>query len=412
VDDESAVGISGFEQLKKYASDLAVLHREKKESQKELDRVYRELERYASDLALLYKTEKRHRSAADEAHREVQKLYMPLRRLPSGDRAETAVEENDHVELFGYYKGATSLSGDYFNFKRLDDRHHAVIICDVSGKGIAASLIMVQIATIFDTYFRKWTVADPGHRVDQMVYLMNDLLVERDFRGRFAALTVGIIDGISGTCYLCHAGDNQFLFLDGQTRRLKTVSLPAAPVIGVFPSELVALKTGYRTNTLKLRKNDRLYFSTDGLDESRRNCEDSAADDQNPGEPATPDFEYFGKQRIKAMLGSVMTKSNYDLDIRSAPFGSGTAAFNFSECGGSLEETVTSLFAAERIFRFRKGGSSFAAGAVSIDDSVVSFLRKYLTKFDMYFDDNGRTLPGIHEDDQYDDIAILALRKK
>ena len=53
------------------------------------------------------------------------------------------------MEIFGYYEGAKGVSGDYFDFKRLDDTHYAMIKCDVSGKGVAAALIMVEVATLF-----------------------------------------------------------------------------------------------------------------------------------------------------------------------------------------------------------------------------------------------------------------------
>ncbi len=54
------------------------------------------------------------------------------------------------------------MSGDYFDYKRLDEQHYALIKVDVSGKGVSAALIMIEVATIFQTYFKHWTLQSPG----------------------------------------------------------------------------------------------------------------------------------------------------------------------------------------------------------------------------------------------------------
>ena len=67
--------------------------------------------------------------------KEVQKKFIPLKEDSLGNKLSTGMEENDDISFFGYYEGARGVSGDYFDFRKIDDEHYAVIKCDVAGKG-------------------------------------------------------------------------------------------------------------------------------------------------------------------------------------------------------------------------------------------------------------------------------------
>ena len=86
---------------------------------------------------------------------EIQKMFIPLNKDESGKKTSTGGLSDSTVEIFGYYEGAKGVSGDYFDYNKLDKDNYAIIKCDVAGKGVPASLIMVEVATIFSTFFRK-----------------------------------------------------------------------------------------------------------------------------------------------------------------------------------------------------------------------------------------------------------------
>ena len=109
--------------------------------------------------------------------KEVQKMFIPLEKDAQGKKGSTGSEKNENVEFFGYYEGAKGVSGDYFDFIRLDSSHYAVIKCDVAGKGVPAALIMVEVATIFTDYFRDWTLKSAGIKIDKLVYKINLSLI-------------------------------------------------------------------------------------------------------------------------------------------------------------------------------------------------------------------------------------------
>ena len=50
-------------------------------------------------------------------------------------------------EFFAYYQPAYTVGGDYYDFVRLPPDRLAVVLGDVSGKGIAAAMMMAQFAS-------------------------------------------------------------------------------------------------------------------------------------------------------------------------------------------------------------------------------------------------------------------------
>jgi serine phosphatase RsbU (regulator of sigma subunit) len=102
------------------------------------------------------------------------------------------------VEFFGYYEGAKGVSGDYFDYLKLDDRYFAIIKCDVAGKGVPAALIMIEVATLFLNFFKHWKPTKEGMRIERVVYQINDFIESRGFKGRFAAFTLCLFDTDTG----------------------------------------------------------------------------------------------------------------------------------------------------------------------------------------------------------------------
>ena len=148
----------------------------------------------------------------------------------------------------------------------LDETHYALIKCDVSGHGVSAGLIMVEVATLFINHFRDWKqrkdslaqIKDPGERqrllkdlerLDTLVYTINDMLEERGFKGLFAAFTICLFNTATGAITVCPAGDNEVNIYDVSEKRMVHRELTSkekgSPAAGVFPSMLVEMKSGF-----------------------------------------------------------------------------------------------------------------------------------------------------------------------
>jgi len=422
-----------LEQVKKYAKDLAGVYKSEKEKSKELENVYKELDRYAKDLARVYKSEKEKREDIETASQEVQKMYIPLEKDASGEKGTTGGRQNGHIEFFGYYKGAKGLSGDYFDYKRLDDKHYAVIKCDVAGKGIPAALIMVEVATMFYAFFRDWTIKNPGLRANGLVYMINDMLVERGFKDRFASLCLCIINVETGQGYFCNAGDNMLHVYDSSNQKMKIIELPEAPVVGVFPSKLVDMRSGFKSVSYTLNAGDTLFFFTDGLDEAKRYFRNSQlqiiicngpTSKRNGGnkEPHIngSDSERLGIARIYKIINAVNNRKKFRLIKHHNPIHNEKLTFDFSNCRNSLEEAVLALVSVEKAFRLYRDNTAERGDRIGVDEKIDAFLKQHFDQYKHYFLNpvstkhklSVNTYSHIKEDEQYDDLTVLAMRKK
>lgn len=187
-------------------------------------------------------------------------MFLPLDLDEAGRKLTSGKTVDDNVEFFGYYEGARGVSGDYFDYIKLDDRYYAIIKCDVAGKGVPAALIMVEVATLFLDYFRDWSYKKQGLKIDQVVSRINDLLESRGFKGRFAAFTLCIMDSISGNVHFCNAGDNVINIYDAALKKMKEVILTEVSAAGVFPTFMIDMKGGFKVETVKL--NSEMFCSS------------------------------------------------------------------------------------------------------------------------------------------------------
>ncbi len=365
--------------------------------------------------------------------KEIQKMFIPLELNPDGEGKLTTGEfENDEISVFGYYEGAKGVSGDYFDYRQIDDDHFAMIKCDIAGKGIPASLIMVEVATIFLAYFRKWSVKKEGYRIDELVYSMNDLLEERGFKGRFAAFIVVILNTKTGKCHMCNAGDNLVHIYRSKTHVMETITLFEVPAAGIFSSDMLEMQGGYKVETTTLNRNDILFLFTDGVEESKHLFRDEEYNEiicTHPGlkegelhdtHALSEGFEELGVQRINEILHSVIHKTTYSLKKYHYPQPEAEFIFDFGSLTGAVKDAVLGLIAVEKVFRLNPDPSANKSDVLKIDKVVNNFLMKHFDQYSDYYKfkvDKGEDaqhdfFSHIKEDDQYDDLTILAIKKK
>lgn len=225
--------------------------------------------------------------------KEIQKKFLPLEPY-----------ESDKLEIYGYYEGAKGVSGDYFDYKKLDDDHYAFIICDVSGKAVPAALIMVQISTIFHSYFANFNIHKNKLDTVEIVTRINDTVEERGFQGRFAAILVLILEISTGKVMLTNAGYTQVLVFRNKKNETEWIQLNEAGAAGVFPSYM--LPQPFKQEYMHLDHNDIVFLFTDGFEESRNGNEIVTENGEKK-------FEEFGTDRIKEVLDKSKNKKAKDI---------------------------------------------------------------------------------------------------
>jgi len=362
--------------------------------------------------------------------KEIQKMFIPLDLSSSGRKLTTGSHRDSYSEFFGYYEGAHGVSGDYFDYRKLDTYHYAVIKCDVAGKGVPAALIMVEVATLFQNYFQNWVYKRDGYNLSNIVTRINDVIESHGFVGRFAAFSLCIINMRVGDAYFCNAGDNIVHIYDKREKKLKNYTLRSGSAAGAFSSDLINLKGGFPVEKIHLNCGDILFLYTDGIEESKRKLrlpvakpKEAADSVQTVGTDnhlTSDGGETLGNDRVEAIIEAVFAQKKFTLKKRQSDLIYEQMDFDFSSCNGTIEEAVMALISVEKVFRMYKDNSAQSFDCVQIDKKIDAFLRKYFLQYDIYCSekephpiyDEYFYYKQVKEDIQYDDLTILGIARR
>jgi len=362
--------------------------------------------------------------------KEVQKKFIPLETDAQGNKLTTGHLDAKYAEFFGYYEGAKGVSGDYFDYINLDDRYFAIIKCDVAGKGVPAALIMVQVATLFLNSFRNWKPTPEGLNISRVVYEINDLLEKLRFKGRFAAFTLCLFDSQTGLVRFCNAGDNIVHWFDASSGSLQTLTLPPSPAAGVLDNDLIDMKGGYQIQTLKLDPGDILFLYTDGIEEAKRSfrnsfyeiitCTEGENGAVHGNHVAGQSDEELGYDRVSAIIDAVFNRRQFILEKYHNPDNEQKLVFDFTTCQGTISEAVMALVSVEKIFRLYKDPSARSDERILVDRKIDEFLMAHFNQYGYYVQKKVENTQqkeylyymGVREDEQYDDLTILGIRRK
>jgi sigma-B regulation protein RsbU (phosphoserine phosphatase) len=150
------------------------------------------------------------------------------------------------------YEPAGPVSGDYCDLIALDGGTGVFMLGDVSGKGVAASMLMAQLHAIFRS------LATVTRSVADLVAKANRIFCQGNPSSSFATLVCGHVDN-HGNVEICNAGHCQPLHLtNGTVTCIESTSFP----LGLFADG------EYPTQRLKLAQGESLVLYTDGLSES------------------------------------------------------------------------------------------------------------------------------------------------
>ena len=223
-----------------------------------------ELDNYMRNLEAV--TAERERIGAElNVATEIQASMLPNIFPPFPDRKEFC--------LFASMDPAKEVGGDFYDFFFVDDNHLAIVIADVSGKGVPAALFMVIAKTLVKNH------AQAGEPVETVLANSNNQLCEGNGGELFVTTWIGILDLRNGELSFSEAGHENPLLLhrDGtvETLKPKRKRPPLATLEGLK----------FLPNTIRLQPGDTVFLYTDGVPEAT-NAQD----------------ELFGMERLEACL--------------------------------------------------------------------------------------------------------------
>ena len=163
--------------------------------------------------------------------------------------------EHREFDLYASMIPAKEVGGDFYDFFLIDNDHLALVIADVSGKGIPAALFMMTSKSLIKN--QLLTGCDPATALDQV----NQQLCERDASMMFVTVWLAVLEISSGKGMACNAGhENPGLRrTDGTFELLK---YRHGMAIGI--SELAK----YKNREFQLAPGDCIFVYTDGVPEA------------------------------------------------------------------------------------------------------------------------------------------------
>ena len=166
-----------------------------------------------------------------------------------------AFPERAEFDVFASMSPAKEVGGDFYDFFLIDENRLAVVMADVSGKGVPAALFMMVTKILIND--RSLMGGTPG----EILTFVNDRICENNRADMFVTVWLGILDISDGTLTFANAGHddpavcrNGGIFAIEKTRH--------GPVIGAMSG------IQYRDHALKMEKGDRLFLYTDGIPEA------------------------------------------------------------------------------------------------------------------------------------------------
>jgi serine phosphatase RsbU (regulator of sigma subunit) len=198
-------------------------------------------------LALRSYERRRWLEAQLEIAREVQGALLPAR-----------TDDYEAVRLASVYRPAEQVGGDFYDAFRAEDARIALVIGDVSGKGVPSALLAGMIHGAVRS--AAWTESGARH-VDESVRL-NRLLCSDASGGRYASMFWCYYDVPSSRLHYVNAGHFAPILVTGDGGG-RVVSLEAGgPVLGVLPD------ARYEEGRCQIHPGDTLVLYSDGLTEA------------------------------------------------------------------------------------------------------------------------------------------------
>ncbi len=180
--------------------------------------------------------------------------------------------EKEEIGVFASMTPAKEVGGDFYDFFLVDDTHLALVIADVSGKGVPAALFMVIAKTLIKNRLQT------GEAPAEALANVNAQLCEGNEAGFFVTVWLAVIDLETGDALEANAG-HEYPAVRRGSGLYELVKTRHSPAVAVMEG------MRFRQTEFHLDPGDRLFVYTDGVTE--------ATNAQN---------ELFGEERLLEAL--------------------------------------------------------------------------------------------------------------
>ena len=201
------------------------------------------------------------------AERERQASELRIAQSIQNGLLPKTLEQGNRFRAAALIEPAREVGGDLYDLFRVDPDRVAVVVGDVSGKGIPAALFMAITRTLLRALSHQ--IPEPA----ELLHELNNRLAEDNSSSMFVTLFYGVVQLETGELRWASAGHNP------------PFHLPASGGAGMLPRVRgVALGAmagmPYTEGSLFLSPGDQLFLYTDGFTEAMNHAEELYGDDR------------------------------------------------------------------------------------------------------------------------------------
>ena len=184
-----------------------------------------------------------------------------------------AFPDRGDFDLYASMTPAKEVGGDFYDFLLIDEDHLAVLIADVSDKGVPAALFMMSTKILLN--YR----AQQGGSPSEILYSVNDQICKNNSE-MFVTVWLGILDLNTGVMTCANAG-HEYPFIRGNDGAFRKLKDKHGIVLGAMES------ARYKDYEIQMMPGDAVFVYTDGIPEANN-----------------ADGEFYGLERMESALNS------------------------------------------------------------------------------------------------------------
>ncbi len=193
-----------------------------------------------------------------------------------------AFPEHREFDVFAAMTPAREVGGDFYDFFMVDDKHLAIVMADVSDKGVPAALFMVIGKTLIKDH------TTPDKDLGEVFGKVNNLLCESNSEGLFITAFEGVLNLETGEFKYVNAGHEMPFIYRGDDFKAEKIK-PGFVLAGMEDMK-------YKSGSLMLNEGDKIFQYTDGVTEATNSVK-----------------ELFGMQRLEASLNAAKDKNSKEI---------------------------------------------------------------------------------------------------
>lgn len=172
-----------------------------------------------------------------------------------------AYPERKEFDLFASMAPAKEVGGDFYDFFFVDDDHIALVMADVSGKGVPAALFMMISKILIKS--RLQNGESPGEALKNV----NDQLCENNDAGLFVTVWAAVIEISTGKTVSVNAGHEHPAYRK-ENGSFELVEYEHDLAVAVFPG------VSFEEREFQMKPGDCLFVYTDGVAEAQNAGQD------------------------------------------------------------------------------------------------------------------------------------------